>query len=305
MFCFILAPMKPSSSKTDLKSTRFFDFILAVLKKRVFQLFLILGIAAIVVQFTAPAFALPTSVGLGLVFLGFVWSAFQVHRELALAYERAITPVPFQKNRRSGLTITFVQGREYAYSISDPYAGQDVHINRMQNTRGMNCHFDGRGIFFINGQVYYLMGKGGLEINIQLLNSGDAPLEITAIHVDDNLDLNHLRIYNDGVFLSGSRVHLPLRLAKGEVITLQARHKISLALGSNDGLFAADFRALPRFILHDVVVEAMDATGSRQTYAAEIKTVSQSLKDVYVKQWQEYGQEEYLMLAGESLTGDG
>jgi len=296
--------MKPSTPAADLRSGGFFAFIRTTLKKRIFSLFLLLAVAALVLQFTVPGFSVPPILVLGVVFLGFIWSAFQVHRELALAYVRAITPVPFEKNRRSGLSISFTPGSEYAYSISDPYAGQDVQITRMQNTRGMNCHFDGRGIFFINGQVYYLMGKGELAINIQILNSGDGPVEITAIHVDDNLDLNHLRIYNDGIFLHGERVRLPLRLAKGELIKLQARHKISLALGSNDGLFAADFRALPRFILHEVVVDAADANGNRQNYTAEIKTLTQSLKDVYVKQWREYGQEEYLMLAGDLLPDD-
>jgi hypothetical protein len=296
--------MKPSTPKADLQSAGFIDFILAVLKKRIFLLFLLLGVAAIVVQFTVPGFSLPPVFSLGFVFLGFIWSAFQAHRELALAYERAITPIPFEKNRRAGLSISFAPGSEYAYSIADPYTGQDLHINRMQNTRGMNCHFDARGIFFINGQVYYLMGKGGLDLNIQILNSGDGPLEITAIHVYDDLDLNHLRIYHDGVFQHGDRVRLPLRLAKGELLALQAKHKITLAVGSNDGLFAADFRALPRLILHEVAVETVDANGNRQTYTGEIKTASQALKDLYVKQWREYGQEEYLMLAGDSLTGD-
>jgi hypothetical protein len=297
--------MKPSPPKVDLPSAGFIDFILAILKKRIFILFLLLGIVALALQFTVPGFSLAPVLALGFVFLGFIGSAFQAHRELALAYERAITPIPLEKNRRSGLSISFTPGSEYAYSIADPYTGQDTQINRMQNTRGMNCHFDARGIFFINGQVYYLMGKGGLDLNIQIINSGDVPLEITAIHVYDDLDLNHLRIYHDGTFLHGDRVRLPLRLAKGELLALQAKHKITLGLGSHDGLFAADFRALPRFILHEVAVEALDANGNRQIYSGEIKTSSQSLKDLYVKQWREYGQEEYLMLAGDALTGEG
>ena len=297
--------MKPSTPKMDLPSVGFIDFLIALLRKRVFLLFLLLGIAASVLPFSVPGFSLPSVLSLGFIFLGFIWSALQVYRDLALAYQKAITPVPVEKNRRLGLTISFVQGSEYTYSIADPYAGQEAHINRMQNTPGMQCRFDARGIFFINGQVYYPMGRGGLDINLQIVNSGDGPLEITAIHVYDDLDLNHLRIYHDGVFLHGDRVHLPLRLAKGEPLTLQAKHKITLALGSNDAIFAADFRALPRFILHEVAVEAVDANGNKQTYIGEIRTSSQNLRDLYVKQWREYGQEEYLMLAGENLAGDG
>jgi hypothetical protein len=48
----------------------------------------------------------------------------------------------------------------------------------------------------------------------------------------------------------------------------------------------------------------VDTNGNRQIYTGEIKTSPQALKDLYVQQWREYGQEEYLMLAGYSLTGD-
>jgi hypothetical protein len=297
--------MKPSTPRVDQPSTRFIDFILAIIKKRIFILFLFAVIVALVLQFTVPGFSLPPVIYLGFAVLGFIGAAFQTHRELASAYERAITPIPFEKNRRSGLSISFVQGNEYVYSIADPYVGQHAHISRMQNTQGLNCHFDARGIFFINGQVYYMMGKGGLEINLQIVNSGDVPLEITGIYVDDNLDLNHLHIYNEGIFLRGSRLRPPLKLDRGELVTLQAKHKVSRSTGSTDGLFAADFRALPRFISHEVAVHAVDTNGNRQIFTGQIKTPSQSLKDLYVKQWREYEQEEYLMLAGYSITGDG
>lgn len=298
----MLTSMKTSTPNVDPPSFTFTDFLLLLLRKRIFILFLFPGIVVLILQLTVPGFSLPPVVTLGVIFLGFIGAAFQAHRELALAYRKAITPVPFEKNRRSGLTITFERGSEYTYSLADPYAGQDVQISRMQKTRGLDCRFDARGIFFINGQVYYMMGKGRLELNIQIVNSGDVPLEITAIHVYDDLDLKHLRIYNDGIFMYGSRLRPPLKLAKGELIRVQARHKISLAMGSTDGLFAADFRALPRSISHEVSVETVDPNGNRQTYTGEISTPSQTLKDLYLKQWREYEQDEYLMLAGYSLT---
>ena len=296
--------MKPSTPEVDLPSAGFIDFILAILRKRIFILLLILGVAALTAQLTLPGFSLPPVLALGLVFLGFIGSAFQVHRGLASAYAKAIAPAPYVRNRRSGLTISFVPGSEYAYSIADPYAGQEGLLTRMQNTRGMTCRFDERGRFFINGQLYYLMGRGGLDINIQVINSGDVPLEITVVHVSDDLELRHLRIYSEGVFRHGDKLSLPQRLAKGELLTFQAKHKVSLALGSHDSLFAADFRALPRFILHEVAVEALDANGNRQIYTGELKSSSQALKDLYIKQWHEYEQDEYLILASGGLAGD-
>ena len=285
--------MKPSTPAS------FLDFILSVFKQRFFILCLFVVILALVLQFLVQRYTLPSVAYVIMLFIGFIGAAYRVQQDVALAYERNRTTVPIRKNRRSGVTVSFTPGGEYAYSISDPYAGQDAHITRMQSTQGMNCRFDARGRFFIDGQVYYLMGRGGLELNFQLLNSGDAPLEITGIHVYDDLTLNHLRIYNEGVYLQGGRVRLPLQLGKGELLTLQARHKISLALGSNDALFAADFRALPRYILHEIIVEATGTGGNRQRFTGELKTPSGALKSVYVKQWREYEQEEYLVLAGE------
>jgi hypothetical protein len=288
-----------------IQTVGFVNFLLAVLKRRVFLIFLFLGILTGSLAWVLAGFVLLMVVtGLGLVFAGFVWAAFLVHRDLSLAYQQALTPKPFEKNRRVGLSITFVPGNEFAYSMSDPYAGQEAHINRMQKTKGMNCHFDERGIFYINDQVYYMMGKGRLEINLQLQNTGDHPLEVASMHVEDNLDLNHLRIYNDGILVSGIKVRLPIRLESKETITLQAQHKISLAMGSSDALFAADIRALPRLILHEVFVEATDMDGRHLTYVSELKTPSKSLIDLYVKQWQEYGQAEYLMLAGHASVGE-
>ena len=297
--------MKPSTPNMDIQTVGFFNFLLAVLKRWVFLFFLFLGILTGSLAFVIDNFALLMVVmGLGLVFVGFVWAAFLVYRDLSLAYQQALTPKPFEKNRRVGIAITFVPGNEFAYSMSDPYAGQEVHITRMQKTKGMNCHFDERGIFFINDQVYYMMGRGRLEINLQLQNTGDHPLEVASIHAEDNLDVNHLRIYNDGIFLNGIRVRLPVRLESKETITLQSRHKISVAMGSNDALFAADIRALPRLILHEVFVEAADMDGRHLTYVSELKTPSKTLIDLYVKQWQEYGQAEYLLLAGHNPAAE-
>lgn len=288
--------MQPSDS--EIKAPGFLDYIVVIFKKRIFLLLLFLGVAALILSYAVPEFWLPPEVSVGIILFGFVWRAFQVYQELSLAYQDVITPKLVQKNRRSGLSISFVPGNEYVYSIADPYAGQEAQLDQMQNTKGMRCHFDERGRFFINDKVYYSMGRGGLEINMQILNPGDKPLEVVAIYVNDDLDLNHLRVYSEGVYVNGSRLHLPLKLGKGELITLQARNRISLAMGSNDGLFAADFQALPRLILYEVMVEATDAAGKRQVFWAELKTASKTLKELYYKQWREFDQQDYLMLAG-------
>jgi len=284
-----------------LPKPRYFEFknfILGIFKRRVFLYFLLLSFLAFILPLLPPKFPLSSAVGVSILFVGFVWAAFLNYRELSLAYQRGVVTVPIEKNKRSGIAITFVPGNAYQYSIADPYSGQNLHITQMQNNKTMNCHFDERGIFFVNGEVYYLMAMGGLEINFQLFNTGDVPLDILSVYLDDNLDLSHLRVYLDGVFLNGGKVRFPLHLKKGEFITLQSRHKISVGLGSNDALFAADMRALPKTILYDVIVNTSNHKGKRQSYVAELATPSQELVDLYVKQWREYDQKEYLVLSG-------
>ncbi|NJC96037.1 MAG: hypothetical protein FIB03_06835 [Anaerolineae bacterium] len=213
--------------------------------------------------------------------------------------------VPVDLNKRSGVAVSFVAGNEYRYSVADPYEGQDNHITRMQNNEAMKGRFDERGRFFIDDEVYYLMAKGGLEINFQLFNSGDVSIDILSIYVDDSLDLKHFRIYLDGIFLHGGKVKFPLRLEKDASITLQSRQHISYGRDSTDALFAADMRILPANILYDVIVNTSNRNGKRQSYVAELATPSRDLVDLYVKQWREYDQTEYLVLSGNRKAGNG
>lgn len=153
-------------------------------------------------------------------------------------------------------------------------------------------------------RVYYLLGRGNLEINFQLYYSGDVSLDILSVYVDDNLELNHLRIYLDGIFLLGNKVRFPLHLKKGGFITLQSRHTISLGTGSTDTLFAADILALPESVLYDVIVNTSNENGKRQSFVAELPVSSRSLVDLYVNQWREYDQQEFLSLAGHKQARD-
>ena len=293
--------MKPAQQTEKPPKPRFSEFknfILGLLKRQIFRFFLVLGTLALLFPIVIPDFSLPAVFGVCIIFIGFIWAAFLDSRDQLIAYQRAVVTVPREKNKRSGVAISFVSENEYLYAIADPYSGQNHQITRMQNNNDMKCHFDERGIFFIDGEVYYVMARGGLEINFQLFNSGDVPLDILSIYVDDSLELSHLRIYLDGVYLRGNKVRFPLHLKKGELITLQSRHKISLGMGSTDALFAADFRSLPKTILYDVIVNTSNDRGKRQSYVAELGTPSKSLVDLYVNQWREYGQQEYLVLAG-------
>jgi len=272
--------------------------MVAVLRNRVFLIFLVLAMLALGLQRINPRFALPPIYSVGFAFAGFVWSAFRAYRDLSLAYRNILSPKPVEKISRSELSVSFLVGNEYAYSIADPYAEHYLHISKMQKTKGVKCRFDGRGIFYINDEVYYPMPKASLVINLRVENSGDLPLEVLSIHLENHLDLNYLHLSNGEVFLNGSRLRLPLSLKSGEFVLLQSKYKIAGSKDSNNGLFAADFRALPRSILHEIVCETRDPDGNRQTYVSKIETLSKPLIDLYVKQWREYDQEEYLLLAG-------
>ena len=299
--------MKAAKQKAKLPKPRFSEFknyILGVFERQVFLFFLVLGMLAFFVPIAIPEFPQPIVFGVCLIFTGFIWAAFLEYHELSIAYQRAVVTIPIEKNKQSGLAISFLPGNEFKYSIADPYSGQNLHISQMQQNTGMKCRFDERGIFFINDKAYYLMARGGLEINFQLFNSGDVPLDILSVYVDDSLESNHLRVYLDGVYLRGTKVRFPLHLEKGEFLTLQSRHKISLGMGSTDALFAADMRSLPKSILYDVIVNTSNEYGKKQSYVAELTTSSKSLVDLYVNQWREYGQQEYLVLAGHDQAGD-
>jgi len=295
--------MKQTEKPPKPRFSEFSNFIFSLSKRRVFVLCLLFGVLASFVPVFIPEFFLLIVLGVSVIFFGFVWAAFLDHRDLIRKYQRSVVTVPREKNNRSGVAISFMRENEFQYSIADPYLGQNLHIMRMQSNKNLECRFDERGIFFINGEVYYMMARSSLEINFQLFNSGDVPLDILSIYVDDNLDLSHLRVYLAGVFLNGNKVRFPLRLEKGELVTLQSKHKISLGVGSTDSLFAWDMKSLPQTILYDVIVNTSNDDGKRQGYVAELTTPSKSLVDLYINQWREFDQQEYLEMAGHGRAG--
>ena len=294
--------MKPAA-KNEAPFSEFRNFFVSLVKRRVFLFSLFLGMAALLILLLLSEFSLPQFYAFGIVFIGFAWAAYQAYKELSLKYQEMLDTTAAENNMKPSCSISFVNGKEYAYSISDPYDGQNNFITKTQKSKKVKSRFDERGVFFINDKVYYVMGKGCLEINIQIHNSGDLPFDVLSIETDNNLRLNHLRLHLAGIFHYGKEVRLPVHLESGEVIILQARYGISINRGSNEALFAADFRALPRFITHKVSVEALAPDKISQTYSAELKTPSQPLADLYNKQWREYEQEEYLVLAGYDLAG--
>lgn len=284
--------------------SEFRNFISAVLRKKVFLLFLLLCIVGIILQWSFSVSFLPQVYYFGIIFIGFVWSAFQVYRDLSLAHQKALAQNATKKTPGAELSISLINGNEYAFSISDPYEGKNLHITKIQKNKKVKSHFDERGIFHIDGKVYYLMGKGSLEINFQIQNSGDMPLDILSIYTEDNLNLNHLRIIHEGVFLHGNRLQLPLHLKNGELVNLHIRYEISINKGSSNSFFAADFRALPRSISHEISFDIKGADEKKQTYISKVKIPSKPLVDLYVNQWREYDQEEYLIFAGYGPNGD-
>jgi len=289
--------------KMNLSSSRlpeFGNFIVTLFKNRIFLLFLALEIVLLLVEFFTPEFSLPQIYYFGFILIGIIWASFQIYRDLSSAYQNA-SSIPAEKITKSELSLSFVNGNEYTYSISDPYVGQNLYITRMQKTRGVKCRFDERGVLFINDEVFYVMGKGNLDINIRIENSGDLPLDILNVYLENNLDLRHLLIFNDDIFLNGNRLRFPFHLKHGEFAVLQLESKIRLNKGSNNPLFAADLRSLPKSILHKVTFDTIDVDKKKQTYVSTIETLTGSLVDLYVKQWREYEQEEYLVLAGYGL----
>ena len=298
--------MKPLTMKTNLPAppfSEFRNFIASILRKWEFLLLLFLDIAALIIGFINPGFSLPEIYYLGFVFAGFIASAFQVYRDQLTAHQNTVLKLT-EKTPKSELSIAFMGGNEYKYSISDPYDGQNPYITKMQKTKGVKCHFDGRGVFYIKDEVYYVMSKASLEINIRIENSGDLPVDVLTVRSENSLDLRHLQIINEGVFLNGNKLRLPLHLRSGEFVLLQSRSRISFSKGSNSALFAADFRSLPKSILHEISFNTTDVNEKRQTHASKIETPTRYLIDLYVKQWREYDQEDYLVLSGYSLMSD-
>jgi hypothetical protein len=298
--------MKPLIMKTNLPVpplSDFRNFTAAILRKWIFLLFLALDVLALLFQLTGRGFFLPQSYYIGFIFFGFAVSAFQVYRELSSVHQKLLSK-PVEKIPKSELSVSFPVGNEYTYSLADPYTGQDTRITRMQNTKGVECRFDERGILYVNDVIYYAMGQGNLEINLRLVNSGDVQLDVSAIRSANNVDLRYLDILDDGILLDGLKLRCPLHLKSGEFVTLRSKYKIVMGKTAGEAEFAADTQSLPNSILHEISFDTVDAEGKKQTYISKIATPSKPLIDLYAKQWREYDQEDYLVIAGYGLAPD-
>ena len=283
--------------------TEFVIFTLVVLKQKIFSRSLLVCVAAFILQYLIPEFSLPLVFYLAIIFVGFVWSAYQVDSDLSQAYRKLMVPVA-AKTPNLGLSISFAPGNEFNYSICDPYDGKNIYMTRMQNTKGVKCHYDERGVFFINGKVYYSMAAASLDATLHIQNPGNTPLDVLLVDLKDSLNLNHLLFFSEGVFRHGRELQYPFQIKSGELVALQIRYKITINRGSSDALFAADLQALPRSILQAVTVNTKTVNGVKQSFTAEIKIPSKPLVDLYVKQWREYDQEEYLVLSGHDMAED-
>jgi len=295
--------MNPLKKRPDFSILEFGKFLATIFKRQVFLLFLLLDGVLYLLQIYRHEFSLLPIYYLTVLFVGFIWSAFQVYRDLSLAYQRELNTVPIESMSKSELAVLFPSENRYTYSVSDPYEGRNSYITEVQNNETVESHFDERGIFYINNEIYYVMGKGWLDINMRLHNSGAQPFDILSVDFDHNLNLSHLRIADVGVFHHGGKLRYPVRLEDGEVVALQLKYKISINQGSTAGLFAADFQSLPRSIVHVISFETADADGRKQTYTSEVRTPSKPLIEMYMNQWREYDQEEYLILAGYDPAG--
>jgi len=293
-----MRPRVNASASSAPPLSGFRNFLVAILRNRILLLFLLVAALTFSLRWIDPGLILPQVIYFGFVLIGFLWSAFRAYRDLSAAYRNILEPALEAAVSRSMLTVAPVTGNEYSYSIGDPYAGQNLYITRMQKTKGAQCRFDGRGVFYINDTIFYCMSTAALVINLHMENSGELPLDVLAMRLENSLDLNYLKFTKDEVTLYGKKLGFPFHLQAGEFIVLQCSYEITAGKDANNALFAADFQALPRSIVHEIAFDTQDVNGSKQTYISKIETPTKPLIDLYVKQWREYDQQEYLFLAG-------
>jgi hypothetical protein len=102
-------------------------FFVALIKKWLFWLTLLVEGVSLIAQYINPKFQLHQAFYIGFAVIGFAWSAFEVYRDLLSTYRKSI---PIVKEPISELSISFVEGNEYAFSIFHPYDGQEYFIER-------------------------------------------------------------------------------------------------------------------------------------------------------------------------------
>ena len=273
-------------------------FVVALTKKLLFRLTLLVTFIDLIDYYLIPEFRLNRIYYLGFAVIGFVWSTFEVYRDLLLTYRKS---VPEVKVLTSKLSVSFVEGNEYAFSLDHPYKGeiQEFRMEKIRRDNTIKTHFDENEVFFVSDKAYYELPEGWLAINIRLENIGDFPIDILAINSNNSLNMTDgMGMHTEDVLISNNSVLYPLHIEMGEIRILKVKYSISTNLFSNTAQFAASFRSLPKSIWHEVSFDTIDLKGKKQLYKIKAETFLRPLIDLYVNQWRRYYQSDYLRLAG-------
>lgn len=272
-------------------------YFLALLKKWLFWLFLILDAIALIIQFLDPRFRLEQIYYIGFALIGFAWSSFEVYRELLQAHRKVL---PEKFNPISSLAISFVEGNEYSVFIDEPYPYSNIQIvlNQIEREK-LESHYDEYGILFVDGKPYYQLPSAYIDMNLRVENSGDLSIDIIDIEKTVDLAYSPVRVFSDAAINeNGKAVIFPKHIKSGEIFLVKARVSVSVGISQNPAQFAATFRQLTTPFNATILFETLDSIGKNHSYGVKIKISWKPVIDLYINQWQQYYQKDYLRLAG-------
>jgi len=274
--------------------TQFFG---ELIKRWFFWVTLISGIIGITVQYFYPNLRIPQYIFISLALFGFIWSAFEVYRNLALTYRKLM---PNVMNPYSELKISLVEGNEYSYEIGNPYETLEAQNCLMKmKLEKKEFHYDATGVLYIEDRPYYSLPPIYLTLNVRFENVGNVPIDVLANNISYSKDnFKPFNVYNNKIQIDNKDIVYPLHLDPKIIFLLNMSYSIQPeeTLSTTNAVLAVAISQLaPQFSIK-LKVDTLDDIGNRKIYSLDKDVSSRPLVDSFVSQWQGYNQTELLRL---------
>ena len=283
---------KNSKEKTINFIKRFSRFLLAVLKKWVFWIFLLPNIVDLFTSYFK-SFQIPYFLYFLIPLIGFLIACFLVYKDL-------LDKLPEETIPNTHIKISMVEGDEYSFSTGSPYDSlkAKLFIMQLEDKKEKEFHYENE-VLSVEGKPQYWLPDLILRLNLRIENDGNIPIDILRILITYTVgDFSPLIFGLSSILNYSKEINYPLVLKPSQIELIQV--VCELAPGDREVVtiaqIAASINKLKKTLPITLKVDTLNNLGTRKEYITPLNISFCPLVDVFTSQLQHYHQEDLLNL---------
>lgn len=285
-----------SKEKTNNFIKSFSRFLIAVLKKWVFWIFLLPNIVDLFTSYFK-SFQIPYFLYFLIPLIGLLIACFLVYIDL-------LDKLPEETIPKSHIKISMVEGDEFTFSTGSPYNSlkAKLFISQLEDKKEKEFHYEDE-VLFVEGKPQYWLPKLMLMINLRIENDGNIPIDILRILISYTIgNFSPLKFYLSSMLTYSKEIDFPLILKTSQIELIQI--VCVLSPGDNEVVtiaqIAASINKLKKTLPIILNVDTLNNLGTRKEYITTLDISFRPLVDVFKSQLQHYHQDDLLRLIYES-----